>query len=43
MSILDFVWVFFIISAVLPALQRRRLDMRRLQFLRSWSGATSTG
>jgi ClpP class serine protease len=35
-SVLDLVWVFFIISAVLPALQRRRLEMRRLQFLRSW-------
>jgi ClpP class serine protease len=36
LSAFDLVWVFFIISALLPALQRRRLEMRRLQFLRNW-------
>jgi ClpP class serine protease len=32
----DFLWAFFIISALLPMLQRRVLEMRRLQFLRGW-------
>ena len=36
MNVLDLLWVFFIVSALLPMLQRRRLDMRRLQFLRAW-------
>jgi ClpP class serine protease len=35
-NVLDLLWVFFIVSALLPVLQRRRLDMRRLQFLRAW-------
>ena len=34
LSVLDVVWVFFLLAAVLPMLQRRRLDLRRLQFLR---------
>ena len=36
MSVLDVVWVLFLASALLPMLQRRRLEMRRLQFLRAW-------
>jgi len=40
LSVLDVVWVFFLISALLPMLQRRRLEMRRLQFLRGWERRT---
>jgi ClpP class serine protease len=36
LSVLDVVWVLFIVSAVLPMLQRRRLELRRLRFLRAW-------
>ena len=36
MSALDLVWVFFIASAMLPMLQRRRLELQRVRFLRSW-------
>jgi ClpP class serine protease len=36
LSVLDVVWVLFLVSALLPMLQRRRLEMRRLQFLRAW-------
>ena len=36
MSFLDVVWVLFLASALLPMLQRRRLDMQRIQFLRRW-------
>jgi ClpP class serine protease len=35
-NVLDLLWVFLIVSALLPVLQRRRLEMRRLQFLRAW-------
>jgi len=40
LSVLDVVWVFFLLSALLPMLQRRRLEMRRLQFLRGWERRT---
>ncbi|HTD25479.1 MAG TPA: hypothetical protein VK649_00825, partial [Candidatus Elarobacter sp.] len=40
MSVLDVVWVFFLLSALLPMLQRRRLEMQRLQFLRGWERRT---
>src|SRR5438046_1133864 len=33
-------WVFFPLSALLPMLQRRRLEMQRLQFLRGWERRT---
>jgi ClpP class serine protease len=33
---LDLLWVFFILSALLPMLQRRLLEMKRVQFLRGW-------
>jgi ClpP class serine protease len=36
LSTFDVVWILFMVSAFLPVLQRRRLDMRRIQFLRSW-------
>jgi ClpP class serine protease len=36
LSVFDVVWVFFLVSALLPMLQRRRLDLRRVQFLRAW-------
>jgi ClpP class serine protease len=36
LSVLDVVWILFLASALLPMVQRRRLDMRRLQFLRAW-------
>jgi ClpP class serine protease len=36
LSVLDIVWVVFLASALLPMLQRRRLEMRRLRFLQSW-------
>jgi ClpP class serine protease len=36
LGVFDLVWLLFIASALLPVLQRRRLDMRRLQFLRAW-------
>src|SRR5207244_2625793 len=39
-SVLDGVWVLLLLSALLPVLQRRRLEMRRLQFLRSWERRT---
>jgi ClpP class serine protease len=39
-SVLDAVWVLFLVSALLPMLQRRRLEMRRLQFLRAWERRT---
>jgi ClpP class serine protease len=39
--VLDLVWVLFLASALLPMLQRRRLDMRRFQFLRSWERRTT--
>jgi len=32
----DLLWIFFIVSALLPMLQRRRIELRRLQFLRRW-------
>jgi ClpP class serine protease len=41
LHILDLVWVLFLASALLPMLQRRRLDMRRFQFLRSWERRTT--
>jgi len=40
LSVLDVVWVFFLLSALLPMLQRRRLEMQRLQFLRGWERRT---
>ena len=40
MSVLDVVWIFFLLSALLPMLQRRRLEMHRLQFLRGWERRT---
>ncbi len=36
MHLTDLLWVFFIVSAFLPMLQRRRIELRRLQFLRGW-------
>jgi len=36
LHILDVLWVLFIASALLPMLQRRLLDLQRVQFLRSW-------
>jgi len=35
----DLLWIFFIVSALLPMLQRRRVELRRLQFLRRWERA----
>jgi ClpP class serine protease len=32
----DLFWLFFVFAAVAPMLQRRRLDMQRLRFLRTW-------
>jgi len=32
----DLVWVFFVVSALLPMLQRRRLEFRRVRFLQTW-------
>jgi ClpP class serine protease len=39
-SVLDAVWILFLVSALVPMLQRRRLEMRRLQFLRGWERRT---
>jgi ClpP class serine protease len=39
-SVLDAVWILFLVSALVPMLQRRRLEMRRLQFLRGWEQRT---
>jgi ClpP class serine protease len=36
LGVLDLVWLLFIVSALLPMLQRRRLEARRVQFLRAW-------
>jgi ClpP class serine protease len=36
LGVFDLVWFLFILSALLPMLQRRLLDMRRVQFLRAW-------
>jgi ClpP class serine protease len=33
---LDLVWILFVASAVLPMLQRRRLELQRVRFLRTW-------
>jgi ClpP class serine protease len=38
-SALDLLWVLFIVSAILPVLQRRRLQLQRLRFLRTWERA----
>ena len=35
----DLLWIFFIVAALLPMLQRRRVELRRLQFLRRWERA----
>ena len=32
----DLLWVFFLLSALLPMMQRRLLEMKRVQFLRGW-------
>jgi ClpP class serine protease len=40
LSALDLVWILFVASALLPMLQRRRLEMRRLRFLGSWERRT---
>jgi ClpP class serine protease len=40
LGVLDLLWAFFLVSALLPLVQRRRLEMRRLQFLRSWERRT---
>jgi ClpP class serine protease len=33
---LDLLWILFIASALLPMLQRRRLELQRVRFLRAW-------
>lgn len=40
MSALDLLWLLLLASALLPLLQRRRLELRRLQFLRAWERKT---
>jgi len=32
----NLIWIFVVVSMVLPMLQRRALDMQRVRFLRSW-------
>jgi hypothetical protein len=43
MTVSDLVWLFFILSALQPALQQRVLLARRVHAMRSWRSAAAAG